>query len=107
MSGENRRNGMMLQVQICLQVAIQDASGSGRPSTSNTDNNKRPVDIEIRAESRISIRALSKHFDICFGSEQHIIQQELGYCKVCSQWIQLNFEQKLNWMAVSLNWLHK
>lgn len=63
--------------------------------------------IQLGQNVCISIRAISKDLNISFRSVQHIIQQELGYYKVCGQWISrmLNSEQKANWKAVCLEYL--
>lgn len=56
-------------------------------------------------KSHITIRVLSKDFEVSFGSMKHIIRQGLSYRKVYSQWIHwvsISKKKNSNLMAVHL-----
>ncbi|GBN05110.1 hypothetical protein AVEN_219646-1 [Araneus ventricosus] len=64
--------------------------GLSRPGQAHVVNNSTPisaVDELIRQNRRITIREIAAELQISKGTVHHIISKNLGYGKVCAQWV--------------------
>jgi len=66
---------------------VTDEGRSGRPSTSRTQDHIYRADAMIREDRRITVSKVAAHLDISYGSAYTIPHDDLGYRKVCTQWV--------------------
>ena len=69
------------------RTRVTDEGRSGRPSTSCTQDHIDRADAMIREHRRITVSKVAAHLDISIGSAYAILHDDLGYRKVCAQWV--------------------
>jgi hypothetical protein len=71
-----------------------DEKRSGRPSTAA--DLVQDIDAPLQADRRVSIDQLEIRFNLSLGTKLDIVNESLGYRKVCFKWVprQLTDEQK-------------
>ena len=71
--------------------------GSGRPSTSSTNDIIEEIQQAVQEDNGISIRAISNRFNISVGTAYNIMTQKLGLKSVSAKWVphQLTDNQKI------------
>lgn len=66
---------------------FEDAPRTGRPSTTITDENIKPVEQVVLRDRQISIRRVADELDIAKSSVHRIVSEHLGMKKVCTRWV--------------------
>jgi len=69
------------------RTCVTDEGCSGRPSTSRTQDHIDRADAMIREDRQITVSEVVAHLDISYGSTYGILEDDLGYRKVCAQWV--------------------
>jgi len=85
----------MSQQKVCEWVErfklsrtrVTDEGRSGRPSTSHTQDHIDRADAMIREDRQITVSEVAAHLDTSYGSAYAILHDDLGYRKVCAQWV--------------------
>jgi len=62
--------------------SAEDEEGSGRPSTSKTQENVERVREMVRSNMRLTIREISEDLNISYGSVQNILSADLNMRRV-------------------------
>ena len=77
---------------------------SGRPSTSQTQENVERVSEMIRSNRRLTFREISEDLDISYGSVQNILTTDLNMRRVSAKFVPrvLMIEQKQQRLSFSL-----
>ena len=78
------------------RTVVEDLPRSGRPSTSNTDENVKKVKEIVLENRHTSLREISSELGISYGTAQHIVVDVLGMRRVVARLVpkDLNFVQK-------------
>ncbi|XP_032682930.1 protein GVQW3-like [Odontomachus brunneus] len=78
------------------RIVVEDLPRSGRPSTSNTDENVKKVKEMVLENRHTSLREMSSELGIAYGTAQHIVVDVLGMRRVAARLVpkDLNFVQK-------------
>ena len=78
------------------RTVVEDLPRSGRPSTSNTDENVKKVKEIVLENRHTSLREISSELGISYGTAQHIVVDVLGMRRVAARLVpkDLNFLQK-------------
>lgn len=87
---------------------VDDEHRSGRPSTSNTDENVQKVREMVLKDRRITIREIADDLNISFGSCQSILTDVLGMARVSAKFVPklLNFDQKQHRINIAQDMLN-
>ena len=64
---------------------VEDLPRSGRPSSSNTDENVEKVTEIVLANRHASLREIASDVSISYGTAQHIVVDILGMRRVAAQ----------------------
>ena len=73
------------------QTCVTDEGHSGQPSTLRTQDHIKRADATIREDRQITVSEVAAHLDISYGSAYAILHDDLGYRKVCVQWVPKEF----------------
>ena len=65
--------------------SVEDEERSGRPSTSETQENVERVSEMIRSNRRLTIREISEDMNISYGSVQNILTTDLNMRRVSAK----------------------
>ena len=69
------------------RTRVTDEGHSGWPSTSRTQDHIDRAYAMIRDNRQITVSEVAAHLDISCGSAYAILHDDLGYRKVCAQWV--------------------
>ena len=69
--------------------SAEDEEGSGRPSTSKTQENVERVSKMIRTNRQLTIREISEHMNISYGSIQNILTTDLNIRQVSVKFVRV------------------
>lgn len=64
---------------------VEDLPRSGRPSTSNTDENVAIVKKTVLGNRHVSLREMANELNISYGTVQHIVVDVLGMRRVAAR----------------------
>ena len=79
-----------------------DEHWSGRPVSVTTETVKQQTEQRIHDYRRVTIDEIAVEFNMCRGSAYNIVNDDLGYRKVCSRSVprQLSDEHKRAWHMI-------
>ena len=69
------------------QMTVEDDPRPGRPSTSLTKQNIEAVEQAVMDDRRVTVREISDHVAISYGSAHEILTNELGMSKLSARWV--------------------
>ncbi len=52
-----------------------------------TDEIRKEINATIHENHNIRLSLLDSHWEVTFGTVQHIMTEDLGYQKICARWI--------------------
>ncbi|GFS12057.1 histone-lysine N-methyltransferase SETMAR [Elysia marginata] len=69
------------------RISLDDEPKSGRPKTSNNEENTSRVDELIKCDRRMKIREIALNLEIPKSAVHEIVHDTTGYRKVCARWV--------------------